>query len=1130
MFLFSLLVQKISSTIIVDSGAYGGGAYDFTTSGTIPGRDNTITSQGNGVYCEIRIGEKHKDLILDEAVTLDSLSVTIESEVNGDSVVMKYVVRNTGQESQTFSLGSYYDLEYQENGYDDSIVKVSDTMFYANHPQGVKIFHILDDTESYTGPNRHWYGIVSSTNPSSYYYKDMDNNPVTSGDLGIAFSYNDISVEGGHSVTLGIKFAFMTSIPDISFEITEDPVYREKDYMYFDKITVTNSKHGTIKIDLEGQTVKSKNYDAIGNTYEDTQIAFRMPASLKYKSDQYCALIYAEAEFPTSKKKHCFTYTNPPKIGDPRAESVTGSKQAKITVQVTDKDDGKTLYLFAKVRGSTSNNPINSITSNGNTQEISGTIDVTGQKGDIDILVWVSSKQSSTDTTDDTYYYKSDVKTTTLNLPTATKPTLTVNFPNPNTFPRNKKVKLTGTTTGEGEFTMKLILNEGTIEEKSVTNGDYTIEVDLPQDISLGEHTLVVYIVDGSGSESQRSETYTFTVQNTDPVIQDVSLSSNSVEGGEQVTITGKVKDIDARSTVTITATYDNDKSANTQVVSTGELQTFTITLTTEEVTSETTYEITIEANDNTGKYTYSPKPSLTVRVTKPKLSVTFPTEHEFPRNKKIHLTGTTTQNKEYTMKFIIDNTQIDKTQTIQNGQFNFDLDLPNSITLSEHSLVVFIVDGNNIESERSSPYTFTVQNSRPVVKDVSLDRNSVKGGEQVTISGKIQDIDPGSEVTIKAKNGENILGTTSVTSDGSLQPFSINYMTDDVIEETNIQINIEASDGKDTYTSTENYGLTVKVPIPTFEVTFPNPNNFPRNKKVHLKGTASGNGELTMKFYIDDIEMKKPTQVVQNGAYDFEFDLPSGLKNGPHQLIAYINDDKNRRSINSTAYEFNVENTRPVIEDFQVKKSTVVSGETVTITGKVKDIDSEGQITVTARVNDKETKQTKVESDGTMKPFTIEFPADEVTKDTTFIITVEANDGTDTYKLNTKITLTVTPKKVNPPPQPKPGPEKKDPNKDESDKDKDKKDSDKQDPGKDKDKDKTKDENETENETEPTSSQKERELEKQRRTYIIVGVVIGCLVVIAIVAGVSFYLLKKQGSSNTITEGGYQKDETMEP
>lgn len=964
---------------------------------------------------------------------------------------------------------------------------VNDKTFYIDHPQGVKLFHFLDSTSSYTGPDRFWIGSPNTDERSKYYYKSHDSSQSTiyGKDIAIAFSYNNIQIEPHETKTLGIKFSFMSSTPEITYSEPEWIYYGEGEKIAFKNIIVTNVQDATVKIDFNGTTVQSKQFYPENNKQYTISTYFKVP-KLEYKTEQYCVELYAVTEYPTARKRFCFNYVNVPKIESVDVTQIEGTNQAQITGTLNDKDAEKQLYVYAKVDGRESPNyQVGSIKSNGGSQDFTASLDISNLGGRIEIKIWLSTKQFSTDTSDEAgENAKSKIKTKYLTLPDLPKPKLTITFPsNSNKFPRNKKVHLTGTTEPAADFTMKFLIDEqDTGKSQEIHGGSFSFDFELPQSIPLGDHKLKVYIVNSMNTASEHSNAYSFTVENSLPVVQEVSLDRSSVEGGQQVTVTGKIKDIDSGSQMTIIAKHGTKILGTTNLQSTGSLQTFTFQITTETVTEETTYEVELEVSDGSDTFISETKPRLTVTPPKPTLTVNFPDSNKFPRNKKVHLSGTISQNKDFTMKFIIDEKEIGTTQQIRNGAFDFEFSLPDEITIDKHTLKVYVMSGNT-KSEQSRPYEFTVVNALPVLQNVKIDKNTVHAGEQVTITGKIKDIDSGNKIKITARYGEGKSTETTVTSDGTLQVFTIHFVAEKVLKETTYEIVIEANDGSGTFTSNNKLSLTIKDPKPTLSVIFPQEKAFPRNRKVHLKGTAIGEGDFTMMFIIDNFEIKKQTQTIQNGDFDFKYDLPARIKVGSHQLKVYIIDNQKRKSDISDVFDFEVQNSLPFINEISINKNPVKPGEKVTITGKVKDIDYGNRLIITALSGDSKLASTTLESNGEYQKFTIEFTAETVTEDISRDISFVLNDSTDTYTSELKIELTISNK----------APDSQD--------------------------------------SKPSNNQPTNQKNNQM-IYIIIGVVAACLLIIIIIAIIAILVAKKKkknSNNNTVTEGGYLRDQSIE-
>lgn len=613
MFPFCLLLQSVASTITVDSDVSNSdAAFDINYDGIV-GRKDTITAQGDGVFCQLKVGSQTKQLSVKEPTTIDSLTVTILSETHDDTLIIKFNVNNTGNESQTFSIGTYSDISfYDDNTRKDRVNPVDSNTFYIDNPQfdTIRLYYHLESTDDYAGPNKHWFG--ESVDPyagEKIYYDNIQSGQNTfQGDVAISYSFNDITVGANEVKTLGVKMEFKKGEPQIVIQNPDQIIYETEGTISFPNITVQNSEKGTVKIDYKGKNIKSVPYTSAFSQSVDV----KLDNTFVYSANKYCVDIYADAEKKTETEQFCFSIVNKPQISDIKITQTIGTKKATVTGTVTDKDIGKILYLYVDVDDAAQGSSVSQLKSNGNTLQINSEITVPNRKKTVKYVAWVSTDGFSTETSSDSVNAKSNIERVTF---TFADPTMNLKFPDSKSFPRNKKIQINGTATSDDEITLKFFVDDKELRDtKTVQSGQVDIDFEIPEDTKLGKHVLKVTATDKRGTQGKDKNEFEFTVENAKPVIQEVSLDKLSVVAGEKVKVKGKVFDPDKHSKIKITVKYDNVESS-TEVTSDGTAQEFEVVLTTKDVDSNKQFDVSIESNDGTDSYVYQPKPKLTVEA-----------------------------------------------------------------------------------------------------------------------------------------------------------------------------------------------------------------------------------------------------------------------------------------------------------------------------------------------------------------------------------------------------------------------------------------------------------------------------------------------------------------------------------
>lgn len=304
-----------------------------------------------------------------------------------------------------------------------------------------------------------------------------------------------------------------------------------------------------------------------------------------------------------------------PVVENIKLTQIIGENKARLTGVVKYQDKDKELYLYCDYdKDGAASQYITKFKIKVGEYHLSELVTVSENAND-KYCVWVSTSPFSTSTsTFDTRFgdAKSNVVSVTVTFP---DPTLTINFPVSTQYPRNKKIHLTGTADCDGSMTMKFTVDGQVVPVTAIINtGDVDYDFEIPEHISNNEeHTLKVFAVDKRGTPTKENNVFKFTVLNDIPKIKDVVLDMLEVVAGEKIVITGKVLDQD-KGTIKVRAYYENVKSNEVVVESDGTEQSFRLEITTEDVTSQKSFNISIESDDGTDKFVYYPKPQIVVK------------------------------------------------------------------------------------------------------------------------------------------------------------------------------------------------------------------------------------------------------------------------------------------------------------------------------------------------------------------------------------------------------------------------------------------------------------------------------------------------------------------------------------
>ncbi|EAY20797.1 Bap-like [Trichomonas vaginalis G3] len=291
--------------------------------------------------------------------------------------------------------------------------------------------------------------------------------------------------------------------------------------------------------------------------------------------------------------------------------------------------------------------------------------------------------------------------------------------------------------------------------------------------------------------------------------------------------------------------------------------------------------------------------------------------------------------------------------------------------------------DESSNERDSRSKKTFSILNP-PKIAEATMNDTFITPDTEgvVTITGILEDIDDGKPIYIYCNDGDisenytwaSRAAYTSFNSNGSKrQDFRFEYRIQTKAG-MNVPIRIwadkdETSVNSKNDKSREQFIILVNISDPPKATTYQYPEEHYYNSidTFKLSATISDESKGTFKFFLDGNDMKidEPYEVDKSvppsstGDYNYHLDktiaIPEnckyeGLKK--HTIEFYPIDEFNLTSTSKGKFDFYVINP-PTLKDVHLSKTRVTKDDDLTVTGKIKDIDSEKPLYIYSQIGD---------------------------------------------------------------------------------------------------------------------------------------------------------------------------------
>ncbi|KAI5510305.1 hypothetical protein TVAGG3_0716730 [Trichomonas vaginalis G3] len=317
------------------------------------------------------------------------------------------------------------------------------------------------------------------------------------------------------------------------------------------------------------------------------------------------------------------------------------------------------------------------------------------------------------------------------------------------------------------------------IEDYTANGQEINVNANIPVPSTVtyesGEKQLSIYVIDELSIKSN-IETFSFTVKNK-PELLNFELNPNNVISGQDVHIEGDINDLDKTKKVFAYCKFDVDSEK--QKIA-------------EFVSDTTAHKINFDAKvptyDSIGKKSFkvwatdvenadAPDDAKTIEfevITKPTVEFEETAKRIYSASDVMEIKGNVKATTEVTLHFYIDGILHEGSiESVKQGTLFQGFKITDKIGFGKHKIFVTVVDKNGIESDPSAEYEFQVNNG-PELYDVARTPDKIKVGEEITITGYVEDVDSGDEITIIVMIGILEGRKTTIKSEGKRKEFNI--------------------------------------------------------------------------------------------------------------------------------------------------------------------------------------------------------------------------------------------------------------------------------------------------------------------------------------------------------------------
>ena len=491
-------------------------------------------------------------------------------------------------------------------------------------------------------------------------------------------------------------------------------------------------------------------------------------------------------------------------------------------------------------------------------------------------------------------------------------------------------------------------------------------------DQSKSSHTLYLRICEGT--ECSNEFLFTVSKPNSKPEIVSFEFTPNTFtkNGNSQMTITGKVKDVDGANSVTIKYNIKNRGYQTLTTVNdvTSSDKQFSATINIPNDLPEGSTSISLIAND--GYLDSDPKSkNFLFNFNNPSLNMDMQDGQVFSKNdgQRIRIkgslgdidgSGTVTLKYQFDGKEIVTLSQYEIKSTDPNAYpFDFNVDFPpNFPESSNQQITIWATDEKN---KSSSQYfkTFSYFYNNPAIKITTTPKSSyIKNTDDIIkIVGTVSDRDGNDIIDIfyKFDNGESIKKSQIiVTNQDTNYPFNFTVQIPSLFSVTQHNISIMAVDS---YQKQSNISFSFNYYHNTPILTITNQNDTKYIKNVDTFITITGSvkdddetGTVYVKYKVDSNGEEKLLQsfsITTRSFYNINenIPIPSDLSEGIHTIFIWAVDNENMGTdihILAFIYNYNTPSISITTDDRQTIYKCPNDIE-FNICGSVSDLDQSG-------------------------------------------------------------------------------------------------------------------------------------------------------------------------------------------